>query len=75
MSGETKQNAVRVGQIWQEVDPRFPDAPHKEVRGFSDDGRVIIGPVDRLDGARKAKRDRFNGKRGGYRLIKDVDHD
>jgi hypothetical protein len=73
MSSDPTKTApvLRIGQLWQEVDPRF-EAPHKEIRGFTDDGRVVIGPVHRLDGATTAQRKRFNGKRGGYRLIKDV---
>jgi hypothetical protein len=62
---------LRVGQIWQEVDPRF-EAPHKEIRGFTDDGKVVLGPPNRSNGTTKAQPKRFNGKRGGYRLIKDV---
>jgi len=69
------ETTIRIGQIWQEVDLRFPNAPHKEVRGFTDDGRVVIGPLDRLDRATKAQRKRFNGKPGGYRLIREaIDH-
>lgn len=67
----TETTTLRIGQVWQEVDPRYA-MPHKEIRAFTDDDRVVIGPVSRLDGATKAQRKRFNGKRGGYRLIKDV---
>lgn len=62
---------IQVGQIWQEIDPRF-DAPHKEVRGFAEDGRIIIGSVGRPERTTKAKPERFNNKRSGYRLIQDV---
>lgn len=60
-----------VGQIWQEIDPRFPSLPHKKIIGFEPDGRVILvteGPSPRKT---RAKPERFHGQRGGYRFIGD----
>jgi hypothetical protein len=59
---------IKIGQVWQEVDPRFT-GPHKTVIGFAEDGRVIT-----TTGAKttKSKRERFNGKRGGYKLIREA---
>ena len=68
--------APRTGDIWKEVDPRF--SRHIMVLGVDDSGKVRLktcyrapetvgwaafGPV------RKAKPERFNGKRGGYSLV------
>jgi len=61
---------IKIGQIWQEVDPRFEELPHKVVIGF-EDGKVVISPIGIFARKTKAKPERFNGKRGGYRLIKD----
>lgn len=63
---------IKIGQVWQEVDPHFPNLPHKTVVGF-DDGKVIISTSGLFNRTTKAKPERFNGKRGGYRLIKDVE--
>ena len=60
---------LRIGQTWQEVDPRYPNLPLKTIIAFEPDGRVVLttdGPSPRKT---KAKPERFNGKRGGYRLI------
>jgi hypothetical protein len=64
--------AIREGQIWQEVDPRFPELPHKRVLGFSPEGKVLLKSDGIFTRVTKAKPERFNGKRGGYRLIEDV---
>lgn len=61
-----------VGQIWQELGQTYAQ-PHKKVVGFEghDDGitRVLL---QGLTGGRvtKAKATRFNGKSGGYALVK-----
>jgi hypothetical protein len=64
---------VRIGQVWEEVDPRF--LRHVTVREI---GSILVsnepsieieGPTGKLT---KARLSRFNGKRGGYRLVKDV---
>lgn len=66
---------IKIGQIWQEVDPRFPNLPHKHVIGFDDDGRVIMTTTGAFQRKTKVRKDRFNGKRGGYALISEVGHD
>lgn len=63
---------IKIGQYWQEVDPRFPDLPLKKVIGF-ESGKVILVTEGIFSRKTKAKVERFNGKRGGYRLIRDVD--
>lgn len=50
------------GQTWREVDPRFE--LRVTVVGFCEEsGKVMIEYVGKVT---KAKRERFNGKRGGY---------
>ena len=61
---------VVVGQVWKELDSRF-DRFVRVIR-IKNSGAVVIQNED--DGARHttARRDRFNGKHGGYILWKDV---
>lgn len=68
----SEKNTIREGQIWQEVDPRFPNLVHKKVLGFDPDGKVLLRPVEMFSRTTRAKPERFNGKRGGYRLVSDV---
>jgi hypothetical protein len=75
MTEQTPKPEIREGQIWQEVDPRFPNLVHKEVLGFDSDGRVLLRPVGMFSRTTLAKPERFNGKRSGYRLISDVPSD
>jgi len=72
-SSKSMTLGIKVGQIWQEVDPRFV-GPHKTVAGFDPDGKVQLSVQVGVGKVRitKAKPERFNGKRGGYQLIKDV---
>jgi len=72
MTETTDDRPIKIGQLWREVDPRFPNMPLIEVRGFSDDGRVIIGSPNNNGHSRKAQSKRFNGKRSGYKLVEDV---
>ena len=64
--------AIKVGQVWREVDPRF--TRHIRVEGFTADGRVRIVTTDktgRMSVRRSTCRlDRFNGRRGGYELVR-----
>lgn len=56
---------IEVRQIWKEVDPRYDR--QIEVVGFCEEtGKVIIKSNVRKT---KARRERFNGKRGGYELV------
>lgn len=56
---------IKVGSIWKEVDPRLDR--QIEVVGFCDEtGKVIIKSNGRVT---KARRERFNGKRGGYEML------
>ncbi len=65
---------IKVGQIWQDADPRFvrkvmvvkvlPDSIWVQGIGIAGNGKAL--PI------RAAKRARFNGKRGGYMLVEDA---
>ena len=65
---------VKVGQIWQEVDPRhFVDrrVVSIDVIGGGTTGYVYTVGVD--TGVKtRCNIKRFHGKRGGYRLVKDA---
>ncbi|KQW19732.1 MULTISPECIES: hypothetical protein [Pseudomonas] len=57
--------SIEVGQTWREVDPRFER--RVTVVGFCEEsGKVKIECAGKVT---KAKRERFNGKRGGYELV------
>ena len=68
---------IKVGQVWQEVDPRL----HREVVVVSIDpvwinkngslGMVTISPYGLKSMYTKARLERFNGKRSGYKLVKE----
>ena len=66
---------IKVGQVWEEVDPRL----NRKVRVMEvRDGEIKsvkianhMGDNDNVGRATWASKTRFNGKRGGYRLIKD----
>lgn len=81
-------NELRLGQKWQEVDPRFPDAPLRQIVEISSPFAMDKFGGGKIEGVRNvvllnlatnrsttAKTHtnkgapRFNGKRGGYRLI------
>ncbi len=57
--------SIEVGQTWREVDPRF-DRRVKVVGFCEESGKVKIEYGGKVT---KAKRERFNGKRGGYELV------
>ncbi|MOA50940.1 hypothetical protein D3C78_1740210 [compost metagenome] len=58
---------IKVNQLWEEVDPRF--RRRVKVVGFCEEtGKVKIESGGKVT---KAKRERFNGKRGGYKFIAD----
>jgi hypothetical protein len=72
---------VRAGQIWKEVDPRKERFVRVADFGFARatvhietvhnvDGKWFRAPGARLSLVLK---ERFNGKRGGYRLFKDIE--
>lgn len=60
---------IKIGQKWQEVDTRFIRII--EVIGFCDKtGKVICKTIEPAGGRKtKAMKERFNGKRGCYKLI------
>lgn len=78
---------IKVGQHWQEVDPRYSALPirvvvhigepyeRKDLRtGVRREVRsVMLGYVGGMQKTTTTRSDRFNGKRGGYRLVKDVE--
>ena len=64
---------VRVGQLWQEVDPRFPDLQHRRVMHVSSD--LVLLTCANEKRVSVCSRKRFNGRRGGYRLVQDVEPD
>lgn len=57
--------SIEVGQTWREVDPRS-DRLVKVVGFCEESGKVKIEYAGKVT---KAKRERFNGKRGGYELV------
>jgi hypothetical protein len=69
-------NDVKIGQQWKELDGRFS----RMVVVIALDGerqKVCISKFDPLTGkllGRKtwASRERFNGKRGGYEILKEA---
>ncbi|MDF2461996.1 MAG: hypothetical protein K0Q43_231 [Ramlibacter sp.] len=73
MPNETE---IKVGQHWQELDPRPEYQRTVEVVGLTTDQacirRVVEPGTNRMPPARWAKRSRFNGQPGGYKLLKDV---
>lgn len=60
---------LEIGQVWQENDPRFPALPYKTIIGFEPDGRVILTTSGVSPRKTRAKPERFDGRRGGYRFI------
>lgn len=63
---------IKVGQVWQEVDPRHEWI--RQVIGFGtgrNAGKVELAGIEsgRVSYARP---DRFNGKRSGYKLVKEA---
>lgn len=68
---------VKVGQVWKEVDPRFER--YVEVIGVDEQEQKATIMLAARSGdhagsrATKAGLKRFNGKRGGYALHKDVE--
>ena len=68
------QPAVSPGQIWQECDPRF-DRYVYIVSVGADAARIIScgaqGNHAPSRNSRLAKLSRFNGKRSGYRFVKE----
>jgi hypothetical protein len=64
---------VRVGQLWQEIDPRFPDLPPRRVVHVDSDLVLLLCANEKHVSA--CVRKRFNGRRGGYRLVQDVETD
>ncbi len=75
---------IRVGQIWQEVDPRHPR--HVRVIRIDEQSARIMTVVMLGDGSKERPHEwrliktsstralltRFNGKRGGYVLYEDL---
>ncbi len=65
---------IKVGQIWADADPRFERKikvvkvlnEHIWIQGLGTAGNGRELPI------RAAKRARFNGKRGGYKLIESI---
>jgi len=75
----TADGRIRILQIWQEVDPRFERKVR--VEKILEDGRIGILTVERsengwrpMDGSRirYADPNRFNGKRGNYKLVEEA---
>lgn len=67
---------IKVGQIWREVDPRTNR--HVKVIEIADWSvkSIKITTIDPLTNtlgrSNWASRERFNGKRGGYELHRDI---
>ena len=61
---------IKVGQEWEEVDPRYSRRVKVlEVREGEVKSVRVANSTGRSTWASKA---RFNGKRGGYKLVRDV---
>ena len=63
---------IKIGQVWEEVDPRH--IWQRRVIGFGtlkNAGKVQLRGIEsgRVSYARP---DRFNGNRGGYRLVEEL---
>lgn len=72
-TGDTAME-VKIGQIWQENDRRFPDAPLRRVLKFLDDSVMLENTTGKSVGRRAfVSIARMNGKLGGYRLIQEVE--
>jgi len=56
---------IEIGQTWREVDLRF-DRRVKVVGFCEETGKVKIESAGKIT---KAKRERFNGKHGGYEFV------
>ena len=76
-----RDREIRVGQIWREVDPRF--VRFARVVDFHTAGRraIQIRTVSKIgedwvptphSRPSWCNRERFNGKRGGYKLYEDA---
>ena len=64
-----EQPKIKIGQIWQEVDNRF--TRYVEIIScVSFEGRVRIRSID-TGRETEASAHRFNGKKSGYRYIRD----
>jgi hypothetical protein len=63
---------VKVGQVWEEVDPRFDPPRTVKVEAIDEVAGKAVIRSNPLTSATRAKLSRFNGKRGGYKLVKDV---
>jgi len=65
---------IKVGQEWEEVDPRFSRRVKVlEVReGEVKSVRIANIGASYYSTGRWASKARFNGKRGGYKLVRDV---
>lgn len=62
---------IKVGQIWQVVDPRFERRVKiEDIRSLDMPKGILISNVD---SGRKswASAERFKGKRGGFKLVHD----
>jgi hypothetical protein len=74
---------IKVGQQWQEVDPRggtlvkrvvhiSEPYMHKGTRNRTYEVRDVMLQTGQSQRTTIARSDRFNGKRGGYKLVRDV---
>ena len=67
---------IKVGQIWREVDPRFNRYVQVIEIASGSVKSIKIATIDlatnMLCRSNWASRERFNGKRGGYELHRDI---
>lgn len=68
---DSNPHGVKVGQIWESCDKRYPNNSIKVAVVYEDRGyaTVIIQKNSRF---RQIKLSRFRERSNGYRLIKDV---
>lgn len=68
---------IKVGQQWREVDPRFTRIVEILAVGTGTIRpiklrTILFGGSEFIGRATYANRERFNGKRGGYALVKEA---
>lgn len=66
---------IEVGQVWQEVDPRFERLVEVIHSGFTNNAAAGVYQIVQIrchGRTTKAKLSRFTGKRGGYKLVNSL---
>ena len=63
---------IKVGQEWEEIDPRYKTPTKKYIVAVHEHSELVT--ISNVQNGRTtiAMLKRFNGKRGGYRLVKEA---